>query len=81
MNSILLTAIGFVALTGSAFAQSPQEHQQHHPGGGTSAKPPSASTAQPRGPMPIVRGMMPSQGQSGSGMMTGGQSGMMMSWP
>jgi hypothetical protein len=28
-----------------------------------------------------MRGMMPSQGQSGSGTMTGGQSGMMMSCP
>jgi uncharacterized protein (DUF305 family) len=89
MNIFLLTTTVLLTLAGPAFAQSQQEHQQHHPGGVPSAPVTSAqpatppSTVQPQGAqmghgMQGMHGMMrgsPTQG------MTGGQTGMMMNCP
>jgi hypothetical protein len=99
MNKSSLTTLAMLAFAAPAFAQAPQDHQQHHPGvtspsphtQGAPAPPatppstppeqPHAQSQMPTGQIPGTRGIVPGQGQSGSGMITGGQSGMMMNCP
>lgn len=80
---ILATVL--IALAGPALAQAAGSHDQHHPGGATTAQAPSTVPAQPQAapgqsgmPMPMGqmmgRGMMQGQGMSG-GMMSGGMMG------
>ena len=80
---ILATVL--IALAGPAWAQASTSHDQHHPGGATSAQaqstapaPPQAAPGQSRMPMPMGqmmgRGMMQGQGMPG-GMMSGGMMG------
>ena len=86
MKKSLLTAIALFALTGPGAAQSPQEHQQHHPGGGagaTQAQPapaqPAPAPAQPQAQMPMGQTMqnMPEQCRAMMQNMPQGCMGMM----
>jgi hypothetical protein len=84
MKSPLLAAV-LVALAAPALAQSPAEHEQHHPGGTSVSQAQSTAPAQPQTPpaqsgsqMPMGQ-MMPGQGMMGQGMMQGrGMMGGMM---
>ena len=76
MKTPLLAAV-LVALAAPALAQSPAEHNQHHPGGTSLAQAQSTAPAQPQTPpapsgsqMPMGQ-MMPGQGMMGQGMMQG----------
>jgi len=84
MKSPLLAAV-LVAFAAPALAQSPAEHEQHHPGGTSVSQAQSTAPAQPQtppaqsgSPMPMGQ-MMPGQGMMGQGMMQGrGMMGNMM---
>lgn len=84
MKTPLLAAV-LVAFAAPALAQSPAEHEQHHPGGTPVAQAQSTPPAQPQPPpapsgsqMPMGQ-MMPGQGMMGQGMMQGrGMMGGMM---
>jgi uncharacterized protein (DUF305 family) len=58
MNKTLLAGIAVLALAVPALAQSPQDHQQHHPGGsapGAQAQPAPPAMAQPQAqPAPLA---------------------------
>src|SRR6516165_1926612 len=77
LRNLLLAAILVMPTPG--FAQSPQDHEVHHPDGETSTQGPPAQPASPTGgtmgPGMMGRGMMSGgtmgQGQMGSDMMTG----------
>jgi hypothetical protein len=84
MKSPLLAAV-LVALAAPALAQSPAEHEQHHPGGTSVPQAQSTAPAQPQMPpaqsgsqTPMAQ-MMPGLGMMGQGMMQGrGMMGGMM---
>jgi uncharacterized protein (DUF305 family) len=66
----LMTAAAVIALSGYAFAQSQQEHQEHHPGGAlTQAQPTQPSPATPTQPSPAT----PSQPSAQPSPPTAGQ--------
>ena len=74
MKTPLLAAV-LVAFAAPALAQSPAEHEQHHPGGTPVAQAQSTAPAQPQTPpapsgsqMPMGQ-MMQGQGMMGQGMM------------
>ena len=80
-----LLAAALIALAGPVLAQEPADHEQHHPGGTTTAQIQSTTPAQPQTApaqsgtqMPMGqmmgRGMMQGQGTPG-GMMGGGMMG------
>lgn len=76
MKIPLLAAV-LVALAAPAFAQSPAEHEQHHPGGTSASQAQSTAPAQPQtshaqsGSQNQMGQMMQSQGMMGQGMMGG----------
>jgi len=76
MKTPLLAAV-LIAVAAPALAQSPAEHEQHHPGGTSVSQAQSTAPAQPQTPpaqsgsqMPMGQ-MMPGQGMMGQGMMQG----------
>jgi hypothetical protein len=64
-KNLLAGTVAVFVLIAPAFAQSPQEHQQHHPGGpGTTAQAPAST------PAPAPSPAQPQQGQLSMGQMT-----------
>src|SRR5688572_22270853 len=61
MKKTLLATIAVVALASPALAQSPQDRQQHHPGGSpaTQAQPAPAQTQPAQPPTTSPQGQMP----------------------
>ena len=80
---IPLLAAALVALAAPAFAQSPAEHEQHHPGRTSASQAQSTAPAQPQtspaqsGSQNPMGQMMQGQGMMGQGMMQGQGRGMM----
>lgn len=77
--SVLTTVL--IALAGPALAQAPTSHDQHHPGGATTAQAQPAAPAKPQAmpgqsgmPMPMGQ-MMQGQGMPGGMMMSEGMMG------
>jgi hypothetical protein len=63
-KNLLAGTVAVFVLIAPAFAQSPQEHQQHHPGGpGTTAQAPAST------PAPAPTPAQPQQGQMSMGQM------------